>query len=35
MNNLRVVDTFNKKETGLSDSRIANENGDAVKGNLF
>jgi ribosomal protein L37AE/L43A len=35
MNNLRVVDTFNKKETGLSNSRIAGENGNAVKGNLF
>jgi hypothetical protein len=35
LNNLRVVDTYNKKETGLSNSRIAGENGNAVKGNLF
>jgi hypothetical protein len=33
--NLRSVDMFNKKETGLSNKRISNENGEDIKGNLF
>jgi hypothetical protein len=35
LNNLRSVDAFNKKETGLSNSRISGENGQDVKGSLF
>jgi hypothetical protein len=35
LNNLRSVDAFNKKETGLSNSRISGENGKDVKGSLF